>query len=374
MAFDQIIHLPYLGMPFHFWTLVFLVFGCTVGSFLNVVIYRLPIGQSIAWPPSHCPHCKYSIPWYLNIPLLTWLYLHGKCANCRAPVSMRYFVVELMTGIAFMTCWLAYGHTSPGVVFCLCIFLSGIIAGTFIDFEHFISPDEITYGGIVVGLACSFIFPDLQQGASTHLQGLFGSIKGALFGAGLIYGVLRLGKLLLGKQRKELPQGCRVTFGDSGVQIGDETIAYEEFFYRKTDEIEMDARRVEMADRCYAAEKVRLRSERLTVGKDEFDPQKVPFLEAEASEITLPREAMGLGDVKFMAAVGAFLGWQSVIFTLMVSCVVGSAVGLTLIALKKSNQAGRLAFVPYLALGTVVWIFGGVRLWYELYGPIFSPR
>ena len=85
-------------VPFHFWSLVFFVLGCIVGSFLNVCIHRMPLGMSIVTPPSHCPHCKYSIPWYLNIPLVTWLALRGRCKNCGAPISPRYFIVELLTG------------------------------------------------------------------------------------------------------------------------------------------------------------------------------------------------------------------------------------------------------------------------------------
>jgi len=88
-------------VPFHFWTLTLFVFGTMVGSFLNVCIYRMPIGLSVVHPPSHCPHCKYSIPWYLNMPLVTWLVLGGKCKNCKAPIAPRYFLVELLTGIAF---------------------------------------------------------------------------------------------------------------------------------------------------------------------------------------------------------------------------------------------------------------------------------
>ena len=87
------------AVPFHFWSLAFFVFGSMWGSFLNVCIYRMPIGKSVISPPSHCPHCGYSIPWFLNIPLATWLMLRGKCANCRAPISVRYFLVELLTGV-----------------------------------------------------------------------------------------------------------------------------------------------------------------------------------------------------------------------------------------------------------------------------------
>src|SRR5262249_3104067 len=100
------------SLPFHFWSVVFFVFGCNIGSFLNVCIHRLPLGQSIVSPPSHCPHCKYSIPWYLNIPLVTWLYLRGKCRNCGAPISIRYFLVELLTGITFLVCWNVFGRQS----------------------------------------------------------------------------------------------------------------------------------------------------------------------------------------------------------------------------------------------------------------------
>src|ERR1700730_10915713 len=125
-------------VPFHFWSVVFFVFGCVVGSFLNVCIPRLPRGESIVFPPSHCPHCQYAIPWYLNLPLATWLYLRGKCANCGAPISVRYFLVELLTGVMFLACWLAFGHQSVWLALVYCVFLSGLIVATFVDFEHFI--------------------------------------------------------------------------------------------------------------------------------------------------------------------------------------------------------------------------------------------
>src|SRR5437867_5224830 len=90
------------GVPFEFWSLVHFALGCVVGSFLNVCIHRMPRGMSVVRPPSHCPQCGYGIPWYLNIPLFTWLFLRGRCANCRAPIPVRYFLVELLTGLAFL--------------------------------------------------------------------------------------------------------------------------------------------------------------------------------------------------------------------------------------------------------------------------------
>src|SRR5215469_12700398 len=100
------------AVPFEFWGAVFFIFGCMVGSFLNVCIHRMPLGLSVVSPPSHCPHCKYAIPFYLNVPLVTWLYLRGKCRNCGAPISIRYFLVELVTAIAFLGSWLAFGRQS----------------------------------------------------------------------------------------------------------------------------------------------------------------------------------------------------------------------------------------------------------------------
>ncbi len=110
-------------VPFHFWSLSFFALGCIVGSFLNVCIYRMPLGLSVVSPPSHCPHCKYAIPFYLNIPLVTWLALRGRCKNCGAPISPRYFIVELLTGMAFLSCWLAFGQpVGAALAACLCHF------------------------------------------------------------------------------------------------------------------------------------------------------------------------------------------------------------------------------------------------------------
>src|SRR5882672_1214968 len=173
------------AVPFHFWSLVFFVFGSIVGSFLNVCIHRMPLGQSIVSPPSHCPHCNYSIPWYLNIPLATWLYLKGKCANCGAPISVRYFAVELLTGLTFMICWLGFGGLSPAGAVVYSIFMAGLIVATFIDFEHYIIPDEITLGGIVIGLLASFVVPAMH-GVTSPGASLKESFLGVLVGAGIV--------------------------------------------------------------------------------------------------------------------------------------------------------------------------------------------
>jgi leader peptidase (prepilin peptidase)/N-methyltransferase len=356
-------------VPFHFWSLVFFVFGCNIGSFLNVCIHRLPLGQSIVSPPSHCPHCRYSIPWYLNVPLVTWLWLRGKCRNCGAPISVRYFLVELLTGIVFLSCWNVFGRQSAALALVYCLFLSGLIVATFIDFEHFIIPDEITIGGMMVGFVIS-IFLWRLHGQETLLGGIKESLLGIAVGAGLIYGILRMGKLLFGRQRIELSPNSKIIFSETGVYLGDKEIPYEELFYRRSDVVTLHAQTLELADRCYRDVRVRLTPQKLLIGDDEFNPEQVPYMEAASAEVVLPREAMGFGDVKFMGAIGAFLGWQSVVFSLMVSSVIGSLVGLALIVMRKREWSSRLPYGPYIALAAAIWIFGGKHL-FEM---LFTPR
>ncbi|MGA2247123.1 MAG: prepilin peptidase [Verrucomicrobiota bacterium] len=351
-------------VPFHFWSLVFFALGCIVGSFLNVCIYRLPRDLSIVSPPSHCPHCKYSIPFYLNVPLLTWLMLRGRCKNCGAPISPRYFVVEWLTGVTFLGCWLAFGQQRPAgpwLALVYCLFLAGLIVATFIDFEHLIIPDEITLGGAAAGLVISFFLPALHH-VSSNSRAMLQSALGMAAGAGLIYAVVRGGKLLFGRQKVKLPPGAKIVFSETSLALPDLVIPYEDLFYRPNDTIVFRARRLELVDRSYANATVRLSPARLRIGDEEIDPERVPHMEAVCSEIILPREAMGLGDVKFMAAIGAFLGWQAVLFTFFVACMVGAVYGSGMVLLKKQKWSGRLYFGPFLALAATVWVFGGLQL------------
>ncbi len=349
------------AVPFHFWSVAAFVLGCMIGSFLNVCIHRMPLGQSIVSPPSHCPHCQYAIPWYLNVPLVTWLYLQGKCRSCGKPISVRYFLVELLTGVVFLGCWLAYGHQSAWLALIYAVFLAGLIVATFIDFEHFIIPDEITIGGIVVGFVCSVLVPALH-GDSSLSGAMKHSLLGAAVGGGLIYAVLRLGKLLFGRQKIALPENTRIVFSETAVHFQDKEIPFEELFYRPSDAIAMHARTVELVDRCYKDVRVRLGPTELQIGDEKLNPEAVLHMETSCAEIVLPREAMGLGDVKFMAAIGAFLGWQAVIFSLMVSSMIGSVVGVTLIALRKQAWSSRLPYGPYIALAAAIWVYGGREL------------
>ena len=190
------------------------------------------------------------------------------------------------------------------------------------------------------------------------------SLIGVAPARGSIYAILRLGKLLFGRQRVKLPLDTKIIFTETSVHLPDREIPYEELFYRKSDVIVLHARTVELVDRSYEDVVVRLVAPSAgwkSAGR-RFDPEDVPFMEAVSAEIVLPREAMGLGDVKFMGAIGAFVGWQGVIFSLMVSSMIGAVVGVTLIALRRREWSSRMPYGPYIALAAVIWIFFGRKM------------
>ena len=156
---------------------IFGLFGATVGSFLNVVIYRLPLDKSIVRPRSFCPGCGQAIAWYDNIPVFSYLFLCARCRHCRAHISWRYPLVELLTaGLWVALFWrFGLGRALPVHI----VFATSLVAISFIDFDHRIIPNEISLPGIVVGFACSFLWYD--QGF--HWESLIGLLAG---GGGLL--------------------------------------------------------------------------------------------------------------------------------------------------------------------------------------------
>jgi leader peptidase (prepilin peptidase)/N-methyltransferase len=375
----------WLGGTVGMFSVIFFVFGCCIGSFLNVVIYRLPLGKNLISPPSHCPKCDYRIPVYQNIPLFTWLWQRGKCADCKRSIPVRYFLVELLTGAAFLGAWLMVyqqfvsgrepaietAFTAAMVTLALVTLLAGLIASTFIDIEHFIIPDEITKGGMATGVVFSLAAPQLH-GAYLgqdigHFHALWLSLLGMACGGGIIYAIAWLGKLMFGKETFSSDEPCRVTFATHALHVeteddGPEIVRlYEDIFFRNSDTITLHGLRVEMIDRCFWDRPITITDQIVTIGPDQFPIEEVTHLEATTLEIVVPREAMGFGDVKFMAAIGAFLGWQATLFTLMASAMVGAAVGLTLKATRKDT--GIIPYGPYLAMAAAGWVFGGYRLW-----------
>jgi leader peptidase (prepilin peptidase)/N-methyltransferase len=159
------------------------VLGLLVGSFLNVVIHRLPRGESIVHPRSACPNCGHAITALENVPLLSYLFLRGRCRGCRAPISARYPALELLTGIVFGAVALRYGASLLTLVYC--VFAALLIAASAIDFEHHLIPDALSVGGLLVGL---LLVPaaGLLGGASPE-DALSFSALGAALGFGLLW-------------------------------------------------------------------------------------------------------------------------------------------------------------------------------------------
>jgi leader peptidase (prepilin peptidase)/N-methyltransferase len=156
-------------------TLILVVlFSLAWGSFLNVVIYRLPLGMSLVKPPSSCPRCKEPIRPYHNIPVVSYLLLRGKCRYCGAPIPFTYFLVEVMTPLALVILYTRYGLSL--FFFAACLFSSALVVLSMIDFYHKLLPDKITLPGAALGLAYAFFRPDL-----TALQALLGAAVGAGF-------------------------------------------------------------------------------------------------------------------------------------------------------------------------------------------------
>ncbi|MCR6654893.1 MAG: prepilin peptidase [Opitutus sp.] len=184
-----------------FFPAVLFVFGACIGSFLNVVIYRLPAGKSVVTPGSHC-RCGQPIRWHDNIPILSWLILRGRARCCGAAFSVRYPFVELLTGLLFLACWFAF---PPAKALVGCFFVSLLVAATFIDLDHFIIPDVFTIGGAVTGVALAVFVPSLHG----EVEGIYlldglrsgtTALIGVLIGSALVLWIALLAEVLLKKE------------------------------------------------------------------------------------------------------------------------------------------------------------------------------
>ena len=170
------------------------LFGLAFGSFLNVVIYRVPLRRSVVSPASACPDCGAAIAPYDNIPVLSWLFLRGRCRKCKTRISPRYLFVELLNGLLFVAIFLRFGPTLATLKFCIFTFL--VLGLIFIDAEHKLLPDRLTLPGLVIGLCFSFFVPvppfvtlflpaNWFTGLPPHIAGRLLSLGESLFAAAL---------------------------------------------------------------------------------------------------------------------------------------------------------------------------------------------
>lgn len=349
---------PWLGAT------IAILLGAILGSFLNAVIYRLPRGLSLDRPRrSFCPACQAPIPWYHNLPLLSWLILRGRCASCAAPIPFRYWVVEFLTAAIFFVLWQIHGlPLAPFYAVLACL----LIAATFIDCDFLIIPDEITIGGTVLGLILATIFPFLLD-ASTWWQGSLQSLAGAALGFFLLWGVVEAGKLAFGKKKRAFPAPTPFLWKREGetasFDFNGEILPWEEIFSRESDELYLDCEPFLPPGAAEPTTRLIFRYDRLRWDGGEIHLDHLDELRGVVHALTIPREAMGFGDVKFIAAIGAFLGWKAVLFTIFASSIIGCLYGLGILALTRGKAAPLIPFGPFLALGALVWMLGGSALW-----------
>ena len=344
------------------------VLGAVTGSFLNACIHRMPRGVSLLEPRrSFCPACGKTIPWYENLPVLSWLALRGKCSGCGAAISFRYPLVELLTAALFLALWLRFGFPVGPAYFS---FAALLIAAAFIDLEHFIIPDEITLGGSVLGIFLCVAVPELME-TTSRAWSLGFSILGAFTGFAVIFLIVELGKLAFGKIRHHFTgpeefewrrEGDRAT-----LRIGDELMEWQDIFSRPKDKLAVVlAGPAELDGSEIPAGRLEFFHNRVAIQGETRDLEEISRIHGRMSSVIIPREAMGFGDVKFMACIGAFLGWQGVLFTLFAASIIGSLVGLAGLFLARDRSGVRLPFGPFLALGAMIWLFGGRAVfdWY----------
>lgn len=353
----------------HFFSAVAFVLGTVVGSFLNVCIYRLPLDLSINTPRrSFCPFCKQPIPWQQNVPLLSWLFLRGRCAHCGSQIAFRYFAVELLTGLLFLAIWRVF---SWDIALAYWILVSLLVVATFIDFEHFIIPDEVTLGGVAAGALASLVLPALMNVEQRWVA--FGiSIASAALGYALLWIVLEAGKLAFGKKKIRLAEPAPFNWtragDDAEFVVGEDRGMWSDYFAREKDLLLLHCDEAEIDGRALGKITLRFHYDRVLLGDEEIALDATGKISGIVRELQIPREAMGRGDLKFLAAIGAFLGWRAVLFSVFAGSLLGSIVGILTLLIGKRVWSAKLPFGPYLALGALGWMFCGDALvaWYLL--------
>ncbi len=298
--------------------------------------------------------------------------LRGRCANCGAKISFRYFAVELVTALLFLAIWESFPWQ---VAIAYWVFVSFLIIGTFIDFEHFIIPDRVTIGGIVAGAVCSVAVPALME-TDSRIAACVRSLLAAALGYVILLIVLEAGKIAFGRKRIQFDAPTPFTWtkrgDDADFVVGSEESLWSDYFAREKDRLLLRCDEASIDHHTHGNVTLHFRYDRVTAEGHVMMLDDVTQISGVARELVIPREAMGRGDLKFLAAIGAFLGWRAVLFSLFAGSLLGSIVGLITLVVGKPVWSAKLPFGPYLALGAVTWMFFG-NMFLRWYGTLLSP-
>ncbi len=338
------------------------IVGAIVGSFLNVCIYRLPRGLSLYRPRrSFCPTCRSSLKGKELVPILSWLVLGRHCSRCHTSISFRYPLVELLTGLLFAVFQIIFPQAWG-----FWVLVSLLVVATFIDLETLTIPNSVTWGGVLAGTGLSFVFPSSLEIASAT-AGLLTALSGAMTGYLLLWGVLEVGKWAFGKIRLGWDSPREFCFsykGESSLfECAGEIWRGEEMFVRKNDELMIETDFWKLSDDVKGSGVIRLRKGYLLNSQGNTPINEGQKILGSATSVSIPREAMGWGDVKFLAAIGAFIGVPGVLFTLFFASLFGALIGACILLFRQCHEGMPIPFGPFLAMGTLAWIFGGQTLW-----------
>lgn len=343
--------------------LIGFVFGAVCGSFFNVVIYRLPVGESIVMPPSHCRKCGEPINWYDNIPLVSYIVLGGRCRSCKAPYSFRYFTVELLSAVLFALVVSRYVQfitggsvlKGAGLILFHFFFVGGMTLSAFTDLDHHIIPNEVTYPGVPLGLLAAFLFPQQTMGlpACAHWKSLLYSFVASFGAASFLFVIGELVKRIIRPHVVTSPAAGVFRAGPSaappsaiapGKLVEPEDIVGTVKHRKDTAEIPAD----------FSGTIIRILV---------HDGQHV---EQGQHLLHIRKEALGLGDVKLLAVIGAFLGWKLALLTVLLSSLVGLLGHLLLVIARKSEWHAEIPFGVYIVPASLVSYFCGQTIisWY----------
>ncbi len=343
--------------------LCFALIGACIGSFLNVVIYRMPLGMSVQEPRrSFCPHCRAAIPWYLNIPVLSWLLLRGRSACCRRPIALRYWLVELGTAGLFAALSRAYAAENVLAQLLLCLWAAAMLATLCIDWEQMVVLPSLTLFAAAMALLLGGLSPWLVTGGSLRVEdGLLWSATGAVLGFLLFRFVALLGRLFFGCRSEcfEVPRpwSLRQVGDDLELRRGEERLRWSELFMEEGNRFCLRAACIEgqpeaEGELCFTVDAVQL------PGGRRLELEACESLSGTCGGYAARREAMGSGDAWIALAIGAIGGWQAVLFSL----VGGSVLGIFWALVARIGRGQPMPFGPVLIAAAFVWLFCGQEL------------